>query len=322
MVSFIQAGYAPMMAFALGFDGPLLDLKTYEDYEKSFQKFLQVMCFESRIHYLEEFSSVPLFSYREGPSRSTPISSSKFIKIINECDEVIVWLSLGFHENLLLAFVIRLFTLYSLPLEKIKVRRLEAQTINEKSEKVLSVGHILPHRLAPAAPPTTLEQTEINLLIKGWEAITSSNPEVIEAYLGLPSTTSFQEGLKDFRHRLPSSKIGLNRYQTELLEAYPLDQSSVNAYYLVNAVIGKWRLDMVNDLYVQWNLLLMTDLYALKPAFIIKDPFTREHHAFITDFGRTLLEGKINWQDYNPVDYYVGGLHIQSMPSSLPQRQS
>lgn len=58
MGSFIEAGYAPVMAFTQTFDGPLLDLKTYEDYEKAFQKFVQVMFFEYKMDDLEVFLSV------------------------------------------------------------------------------------------------------------------------------------------------------------------------------------------------------------------------------------------------------------------------
>jgi len=314
MGSLIQAGYAPVMSFSQGFDGPLQDFKTYEEYERAFQKFLYEICEENSEYRI--LFPVPLFSYRHGPDRSLPISSSEFVKIINEHDEVVIWLSLCFQEQLLLAFLIRLFTLYSLPLEKLKIRRIETQIINGKSETMIAVGMIPPTAMTAAAPPTSLDKSEIELLIKGWATITSSNPEVMETYLRLPPTTRFQEGLKDFRTRLPSPKTGLNRCQTELLEAYPLDQPSINAHYLIGTVMGKLfearHRDVMNDLYVQWLLMQMTNLDAPQPAFIISDPYTRVHCVSITDFGRALLEGKANWMDENLVDYYVGGVHVKN----------
>jgi hypothetical protein len=307
--SLVHAGYEQILIFTQGFDGPLQDLKTYEDYEKAFQDFQKVM--SSPNIYIDELPIAPLFCYWQGLGQSTPLSSTEFIRIINECDESVIWLSLGFHENLLLVFLIRLFNLYSLPLKKIKVRRVETQIINGKSEPMVSVGMIPQQGLKAAAPSIPLDQSEIDLLIKGWEAITSLEQETIEAYLSIPSTTRFQESLKDFRNRMPSSKTGLNRCQTELLEAYPLDQRFENPLRLIGTAMGKLHIDITFDLYIQWNLLLLTNLRARNPAFLITDPFTKERRISLTDFGRSLLEGKANWFDENPVDYYVGGLHIK-----------
>ncbi len=304
-----HAGYEQILIFTQGFDGPLQDLKTYEAYEKAFQDFQKVI--SSPNLYIDEFSIAPLFCYSQGLCQSTPLSSTEFIRIINACEESVIWLSLGFHENLLLVFLIRLFTLYSLPLKKIKVRRIETQIIQGKLEPILSVSMIPQEGIKTAPPPTPLDQSEIDLLIKGWEAITSSEPETIEAYLTIPSTTCFQEGLKDFRNRMPSSKTGLNRSQTELLEAYPLDQPFENPLRLIGRAMGILHIDITFDLYIQWNLLLLTNLRSKNPAFLLT-----EAGISLTDFGRSLLEGKANWLDKNPIDYYVGGLPIKR-PSLL-----
>jgi hypothetical protein len=321
MGSMIQAGYAPVIAFAQGFHGPLHDLDSYEGYEKAFQGFLEGMHHyigrEDITHWIEALGSIPLFSYRDGTSPSTPLPSSEFIRLMNVHDKVIVWVSLGFHENLLLAFLIRLFTLYSLPIEKIMVKRSETQIINGKAEDVISWGVISPQGMKESPLPKTLDHDEIELLIKGWEAITSTNPASIEAYLAIPHTTQFQRGFRDFQKRRPSSNSGLTRCQTELLEAYPLETPSVKANFLIGTVMGNQKhLDRMNDLDLYWNLASLTDLHAQRPAFISTDADTREHRVALTEYGRLLRDGKANWQEDNPVDYYVGGLHIHSTPTS------
>ncbi len=313
--SLFGAGFEPTIAFGHGFDGCIEDFQTYEEYESASQKSLQQIYQYTRIVDGIDIGTVPLFYYRKDSNNPPiPLASHEFLKIIRQCDDLIVWLSLGFNENLLLAFLIRLFTLYSLPLEKIKVKRIESQLIEGYQHDFLSIAMVSPKELKKATIFVPLQQLEIDLLTQGWDAITSSTPEKMEAYLDILPTTRFQEGIKDFRKRLPFLKTGLNRCQTDLLEMYPLDKADVKAYWLVGSVMGKnyndKHLDLVGDAYIIWNLMQMTNLYAKEPAFIIEHPYTREQQVALTTFGRAILEGKANWRDENSIDYYVGGLHI------------
>jgi hypothetical protein len=311
--SLFAAGFEPTIAFGHGFDGCIQDFQTYEEYESAFQKSLQQIY--HRIVDWVDIGTVPLFYYRKDSNNPPiPLTSHKFLKITQQCDDLIVWLSLGFNDNLLLAFLIRLFTLYSLPLEKIKVKRIESQLIEGDQHEILSIAMVSPKELRKATTSVPLQQLEIDLLTQGWDAITSSTPEKMEAYLDILPTTRFQEGIKDFRKRLPFLKTGLNRCQTDLLGVYPLDKADVKASWLVGSVMGKnhndKHLDLVGDAYIFWNLMQMTNLYAKEPAFIIEQPYTREQSVALTAFGRAILEGKANWRDENSIDYYVGGLHI------------
>ena len=291
-------------------------INTYEDYETSSQTSLQTLYHYTKIVDGYDVGLTPLFYYRKDQEPPVSLTGNEFIKIMKQCDDVIVWVSLGFNEQLLLAFLVRLFTRYSLPLEKIKVRKIETYLYNGKPEDIFNIGMVPPEGLKEAPVPTPLQQVEIDLLIQGWDAITSPTPEKMEAYLSLPPTTHFQKGLKDFQNRFPSSKTGLNRCQTELLEAYPLDQSSVSANFLWCTVIGKGRdkgrFDGVHDGYVIWHLMQMTNVYASRPAFMMTNPYTREHQISLTDYGCALLDGKANWMDENAVDYYVGGIHVKN----------
>ncbi len=313
--SLFVAGFEPTIAFGHTFEGRLQDFQTYEEYESTSQKHLQQVYKYSRIVDEMDIGTVPLFHYRkDNNTPPIPLTSYKFLEIIRQCDDVIVWLSLGFNENLLLAFLIRLFTLYSLPLEKIKIKRIESQLIEGNQQDIWSIAMVPPKELKKAIAFIPLQQLEIDLLTQGWDAITSSTPEKMEAYLAIPPITRFQEGIKDFRNRMPFFKTGLNRCQTDLLEAYPLDQAYVKAYWLMGSVLGKHYvnkyLDSIGDPYIIWNLMQMTNIYALEPAFIIEQPYTREQQVALTAFGRAILEGKANWRDKNSIDYYVGGLHI------------
>jgi hypothetical protein len=316
--SLFAGGFEPVLAFNLTFDGRFQDFKTYEEYETTSQTFLQGISQYSKIVDGFDVGIAPLFSYKKDHNPPVSVTGDEFINITKEADDVIVWLSLGFHEHLLLAFLIRLFTRYSLPLEKIKVRRMETYLFNGRHEKILSIGMVSPAGLKEAVAPTPLQQVEIDLLTQGWEAITSSNPQKMEAYLNITPTTHFQEGMRDFQGRFPSSKSGLNCCQTELLEVYPSDQASVNANWLVGTVIGRnfsrESLDIFFDGYVIWNLMQLTNLHSPRPAFVITNPYTREHHVSLTDFGRALLKGNGNWMDENPVDYHVGGIHVNHTP--------
>ncbi len=310
--SLFAAGFEPTIAFGHGFEGRLQDFQTYEEYESASQKSFQQIF---RIVGGVDIGTVPLFYYRKDSNNPPiPLTSHKFLKIIQQCDDLIVWLSLGFKDNLLLAFLIRLFVLYSLPLEKIKVKRIESQLIEGDQHEILSIAMVSPKELKKATTSVPLQQLEIDLLTQGWDAITSSTPEKMEAYLDSVPTTRFQEGIKDFRKRLPFLKTGLNRCQTDLLEVYPLDKADVKAFWLVGSVMGKnyndKHLDLVGDAYIIWNLMQMTNLYAKEPAFIIEQPYTREQRVALTTFGRAILEGKANWRDKNSIDYYVGGLRI------------
>ncbi len=315
--SLFAEGFKPTLAFGHTFEGRIQDFKTYEEYEANSQKNLQEIYqhFES-VDEIEIWET-PLFHYRKDSNTPPiPLTSNTFQKVMTECDAVIVWVSLCFNENLLLAFLIRLFTLYSLPLEKIKVKKIESQLIEGKQHDILSIGMVSRKELKKETDVTSLQQFEIDLLTQGWDAVTSSTPEKMDTYLAIPFTTRFQEGVKDFRNRIPSLKTGLNRCQTDLLEAYPLDREYVKTAWLVGTVLGdnymNNHLDLVVDLYIIWNLMQMTNLHSQEPAFIIEQPYTREEYVTLTAFGRILREGNVNWRDKNSVDYYVGGLHIHS----------
>ena len=138
--SLFGAGFEPTIAFGHAFDGCIQDFQTYEEYESASQKSLQQIYQYSRIVDEIDIGTVPLFYYRKDSNNPPiPLTSHEFLKIIRQCDDLIVWLSLGFNENLLLAFLIRLFTLYSLPLEKIKVKRIESQLIEGDQHEILSI---------------------------------------------------------------------------------------------------------------------------------------------------------------------------------------
>ena len=106
--SLFAAGFEPTIAFGHGFDGCIEDFQTYEEYESTSQKSLQQIF---RIVGGVDIGTVPLFYYRKDSNNPPiPLTSHKFLKITQQCDDLIVWLSLGFNDNLLLAFLIRLFT--------------------------------------------------------------------------------------------------------------------------------------------------------------------------------------------------------------------
>lgn len=308
--SFRLAGLQNVLIFTLGFDGPLKDFQSYGEYRKVLWGFYRSLIDHELHPPVEELFYVQSTQKNQPPAA---VSGELLHKTLKEHEEIFLWISAGFAENLLLAFLVRLFDLYQVPLRKLRIKQITHRKSNVGTFRIRSMAEVPPHALVTEAKIRLLQEQEAELLRSGWQALTHPSPGKLIEYIKRPSVTLFQKGLNEFIQRLPSRTDGLNFCERMLLKAYQVGEESMSVARLIGEVISVERLDFISEYYARWRLENLSDHIAKNPAFVFDNSASRPRVS-LTDFGRTLCKGTAKWFDENDIDYYVGGLHTSTAP--------
>lgn len=324
-----HAGYDSVMMFTHDFDGPLHDFKTYEEYESRSHSLHEEMAEKygtygqyEQMFFMLDKTKPALLSVDSG--QQIPLMSEDFVDIIKEQDEIHFWLSKGFHEHILLSLIIRLFDLYSIDLQKIRIKTVtEAYDYHKVKYEVYHIGRVSPNTFAAIQTAYPLSSSQLSYFRDAWFALTAPTPHLLINLSHRSNEFHFLEGLKEFMDRLPDSKSGLNACEREILRAlHDTDQHSTKIGKIMGPIMGREGYVFKDDSYIYTCVKRLSDQHAKKPALVIGpllggvDAMYLECITF-TDFGKALSTGEANWLDENDIDYDVGGMHLSSKDNQI-----
>lgn len=318
-----HAGYNFILMFNHGFDGPMQDFQSYEEYEKRSASFLDSVI-DSSWGFPDDFKHMFFVTDRNKNSPfysatnfQVPILGEDVIQILRDQKEIHFWLTPNFSEHILLSLIIRLFDFYAIDPQKIKIKWVPVckdwQGNSSPPRGIGIVSHIEMHNHQNSFP---LSNQQMAYFRKVWTAITSPTPDKWVELTHYPNEFSFIEGLKQFLGRFPCSQNGLNFIQRKLLNGCTQKNNPV---WAINIIVPIMELNNVSEFYVYWWLKGLSNSTANPPACTIEThpekadlSLIGRQYVTLTDYGRALLEDKANWLEDRDVDYYVGGIHVTS----------
>jgi hypothetical protein len=231
---------------------------------------------------------------------------------LRSAETITLWLGTGLAEQLLLVWVVAL------------VRRLGAdagrcrivQFNLDRKHEVVAVGVLDPSRFKEHPPPTRLTESAIQEATAAWEAVTAPEPDALLAFLAdrQRSLPFLQRALSSLLHHYPDVSTGLNSWEYQLLQ-YVRDEGP-KATRAIGYTMGhdmdfpEWMADS----YLFQRLHHLGNSALPRPLVTLSGDTTqmRGTDVHLTQYGKAILVGKGNAVEWNGIDDWVGGVHLDS----------
>ena len=281
--------------------GPLIPLRSIDEWRKQREKYLRTL-------YPFEFAFDS--AHRDLLSCTEDLRDSQ---------KVTLWLGTGVADQLLLAWLIQLFRLLNVDLNKLQVIQFSIEP-NSRYE-VLGIGMLNADKLKEHPEPFVPDQVAIDSLDKAWSAITNSSPfQLIEFLESEPGPLPFlQRSLQSLVVRFPDLESGLSLWDFELLRQ--VVEKGPTAAKVVGFTIIRLidHLDCVGDAYLFSRLKRLGDPSLNQPLVMLSGNTSelRETEVLPTDTGKAVLDGAVNAVTLNGIDDWVGGIHLDSAADNV-----
>lgn len=235
---------------------------------------------------------------------------------LRKCEAITVWVGGGASDQLLLPWVVHLFTLLNAPICRMSV--VQVERIPSKGFDVARIGELSPEQLRAHGHPAPLSQDEIAELEVFWSALTAPRPDELLRLIGRDATAFplVRRALRTTLDRFPDLRTGLSHWDQELLShvrSHGLKALTVIGQTLADSYRTNYP-DIVGDVYLFSRLRLLADRQLVQPAVSMEGDVSsyRGCEVRLTSAGEAFLEGRKNFVEANGIDEWVAGLHLYS----------
>lgn len=264
--------------------------------------------FETCLRATTDHPMPPTVSFGDKPETGPHIDGER----LAEAGEVVVWVTQGLHEQLLLAWIVFLFDRFKLDHSKLRVVELKR---SYQSWPLVAVGELSPEAINRLKPdPQPLAPDQIDELRRAWPAYTASDPRMLVDYLADPGPLPYlHRAIAQLVYRYPDIRTGLSRWDEVLLR-----QTLENGPLLLRVFGHTWATretpDWIGESYLFDRVMKLGGPDVASPLVSLSagPPPKKRPHIEITDFGRKVLAGEANHVAENGIDDWVGGVHLTS----------
>jgi RNA polymerase sigma factor (sigma-70 family) len=178
------------------------------------------------------------------------------------------------------------------------------------------LGQLTPDQLASLADTRQRVTTrQIELATTAWRAFTSDDPRNIVRVIDAdtPALPFLDGALRRLLEQFPDVRTGLARTERQILEILAAGPHDIGQLF-VECAAREERVFMGDATFL---LYLQRLAGGVAPAITI-DGEARPHRALphgtasITDAGRRALDGKLDFASVNPIDRWIGGVHVHA----------
>jgi hypothetical protein len=228
-----------------------------------------------------------------------------------------VWAGTGNSEQLLIAFVLHLVTLAGGDVSTVRVVQFEKNTLT--GERLRGVGELGPEQMREHPQPRSLALSELAAYRDAWLAVTDPEPASLGRFSARhPDAPWFlHEAVRKLARRYPDRASGLPYWDRRLL--HQVRARGPKAADVLAATVGEMfeDADLVGDLYTFSRLVRM----AAVPRPLVELAGNRQQPdrtaVRLTGFGEEVLAGKASFLSANPLDEWVGGVHLSTAHHQL-----
>jgi hypothetical protein len=231
---------------------------------------------------------------------------------LRSASAITVWLGTGLAEQLMFIWVVALLRRLDIDVGRCRLVQFEF----DRGHEVIALGALNPSRFKAHPRPVRLEETAIDEATTAWTAVTAPEPDGLLRFLAdrKHSLPFLPRALAALLHHYPDLATGLNAWEYQLLRSVrdegPKAARAVGSTMAHDMEFPEWMADH----YLFQRLHRFADNALPKPLLMLSGD-TRRLRATevrVTEHGEAILAGKGNAVDWNGIDEWVGGVHLDS----------
>lgn len=231
---------------------------------------------------------------------------------LRAASKITLWIGTGLAEQLLLVCVLDLLRRLGEDPAKLQI----VQFDRDRTYEIVSVGVLNPAQFKDHPHPTTVDDAAMREAADAWTAVTNPEPEKLLAILTARerSLPFLKRSLFGLLYRYPDLSTGLNSWEYQLLRY--VREDGPKAVRVVGSTIAH-DLDVpdwIGDGYSFDRLHRLGDTALPRPLLTLTGETQKLGQTFVhlTRDGEDILAGKANAVEWNGVDDWIAGVHLDS----------
>ena len=241
---------------------------------------------------------------------------------LKTANNITLWIGCALSDHLLMVFIVKLFQIYELDLNKLSIHQYEK--FGNAKVTVTGLGLLNPDETLALKPePYALEKEQTQYCLHVWDAVIDKAPAKLIRILEekTPCLPLLQKALWNLFYRYPDISTGLSRFDEIILDG--ANRHSPKAARIIGHSLAfdmmyernsLYELDLVGDLYLFHRLKKMAQPHLARPLLKLNtlDKPLKETQVEVTEFGKEVLKGKHNIVQINGINDWVCGVHLNS----------
>ena len=231
---------------------------------------------------------------------------------------VVLWVASSVQEQLLAASVAYMYTELGLDVSNLSV--VQVHILNPKDNvlnRIRRIAALSPEKVrSDLQPPRPWTDDELHEYRRAWLTYASNNPAALREYLvSPPNNEVLSKAMNRLVYRYPSDVTGLCAVDEEMLRQTKLQ--GPRAARIIGYSMGELMdtEEFLDDGVMFHRLVRMSSDSRSLPLVSIEGDRTkmRECQAALTEFGEKVLAGNANALEVDPVDDWIGGVHLNGL---------
>ncbi len=249
--------------------------------------------------------------FRHSYDHSVLSDQPRTLERLLDAPAIYLWAGNELHDQLFVIFTIRLIEGTGADPARIHLVPLEA--LAHHKLPYISVGCLCPDDLRQHPEPVQMSAAHLATYRAAWTAITNDTPEALIEMAG-NGTATVPRILSNLLKRYPTCETGLSLWDSMLLAHTGANGPSA-IRVIAEVLCDIWETgDSTGDGYLFYRLKQMASTRNPQPLLQLQGPADsyREAEVTLTDFGQAVLEGRASAYPTNPIDEWIGGVHVSS----------
>ncbi len=237
-------------------------------------------------------------------------------------ENIFVWIGTGAGEQLLLMLVVVLLDRAKISFKRLRVVQYEQITVNGNQFKTTRLGELAPEYMYKHPLARLLSNVEISYCRTAWLALTSNDPMKINDFQLLNShpLAHVRDAMHIMFEKYPSKNTGLTFLDHQIL--LYVKKLGPNTARVIGGLIGELPINhYVSDDFLFHRMLCLASDKNPTPLLILRGSLDFvslwETTVDITEFGHAVADGTRSSFPENPIDEWIGGVHIDSSKGNL-----
>lgn len=237
-----------------------------------------------------------------------------------DAEAVYLWTGTGVDDQLSTLFAIQILSRCE-GFDMSKLRLVQYESLPRFTGAVASTSWLNPEDMCNHPAPTELSPAQIAECRAAWLAYTAPDPELLQEFVAAETCNMLHllPTLRLVLRRYPRRDTGLSHWDYLLLRNAA--EHAPSAVRTIGETVGDLVLDgdSWSDVYLFHRMQKMASNPNPHPLMQLHGDTTmyRNTEVTVTDFGRAVLEGRASAYPTNPIDEWIGGVHLSSAEDRL-----